>query len=72
MRTWMALSEAQVNDLWRALSDGLSKVPFIIPRNVVLEKLDDGIARVPPSLRRASVGDVLDQISSWRRAGSLR
>jgi hypothetical protein len=66
------LDQQQVQDLWNAVSVGMSKISFFIPRDMVLGRLDKGLAEVPPSLRSATVGDVVDQIASWRTSGNLR
>lgn len=68
----MALNQQQVTDLWNAVTSGQSKVPFFIPRDFVMRQLDRGLAEVPPSLRSATVSEIVDQLASWRRFGSLR
>jgi hypothetical protein len=68
----MVLDKQQVQDLWNAVSVGMSKIPFFIPRDMVLGRLDSGLAEVPPSLRSATVGDVVDQIAHWRTSGNIR
>jgi len=68
----VVLNEQQTRDLWNALAVGLSKLPFFIPREMVLARIDSGMTEIPPSLLNAQVGDVLEQIRSWRLHGGLR
>lgn len=68
----MPLDAQQSRDLWNAVQEGLGKLPFFIPRESVLGRVDDRLTRIPASLRTSNVGDVADQIVLWRRGGQLR
>jgi hypothetical protein len=68
----MVLDQQQSQDLWAAVTTGLSKIPLFIPREMVLARLDSGLTEVPASLRKATIGDVVDQIARWRASETLR
>ena len=68
----MPLTSQQANDLMSLIQSGIASaglLSFAVPS--ILGGIDKRIPRIPPSLRDAQVGDVLDAYASWRAAGKL-
>lgn len=69
----MPLTREQADALYQTIRSAIDGAPGIIQPFLpsILRRVDGAIPDLPPSLRTASVGDVLDAYLHWRKAGQI-